>query len=71
MQRHSRLRALWASVLQGVYLTALILALLAFALRIGQSVSDVRADGSTPADAISALAAWFRGEEDAQVGICP
>ena len=71
MARHPRLRTLLASMLQGIYLTALILALLAFGLRAEQSIAAVRTTDATPADALSALAAWFCGEESAQADVRP
>lgn len=70
MERRLRLRALWSSLLKGIYLTALVVALAAFGLHACQAVDAVRAGDVTPADAVSDLIAWFRGEENVQADAC-
>ncbi len=67
MHRRPRLRALWASVLQGLYLAALVLALVSFALRVAQGADAVRRGYATPAEAISAITAWLQGDERGDV----
>ena len=62
MKRNARLRAVWSSVLQGAYLAALTVALVAFGLRVGDGVQRVRSGEATPAEAISSVAAWLRGD---------
>ncbi|MBO5898653.1 MAG: hypothetical protein J6R04_06550 [Clostridia bacterium] len=66
MERRLRLRALWSALLQGIYLSVLIVALVAFGSRVDRGIAAVRAKETTPADAISDLVAWLRGE--AEVG---
>ena len=62
MRRRAWLQATWRSVLQGVYLSALILALVALGLRVAQGIEAVRAGCVTPAEAIEAVEAWLGGE---------
>ena len=49
------------SLLEGLCLSALIVALTAFALQIAQGADAVRAGRITPAEAIEVVEAWLRG----------
>jgi hypothetical protein len=61
MEGRLRLRALWSALLQGIYLSVLIVALVAFGTRVRQGVAAVREGEATPAAVISDVVAWLRG----------